>query len=267
MAVLDAELIASSRSLTAALGVTRTDVETGAMVGIPFPRDLARLVDSVGEALETGANRVRVKIEPGWDHVPLEALRERFGDAVLYADANGSYDPGQASVLVALDAYGLRCLEQPFGLAELAAHRDLASVMSTPIGLDESLSSPRHIEAALAARACRVACIKPGRIGGVSAAIAAAAACVAAGVECFVGGLFESGLGRAVNAAVAGRGEFELPGDLGDPGRYLDENPFSYLPTGSGAVRLSATPGLGSTVRPDVLRKHIIERRWIPFRL
>ena len=78
--------------------------------------------------------------------------------------------------------------------------------MTTPIALDESLSSLARVREAVDRGACRVACLKPGRLGGIFAAVAAAQLCASSDVECFVGGFFESGLGRAVNAAVRTRG-------------------------------------------------------------
>src|ERR1039458_3126925 len=60
MAVLDAELRSTSRSLTSVLGVERREVETGELVGIPPERDLGALVESVAVALETGARRIQI---------------------------------------------------------------------------------------------------------------------------------------------------------------------------------------------------------------
>jgi O-succinylbenzoate synthase len=265
MAVLDVELCASGQSLASRLGVTRGQVETGAVVGIPEGRDVGMLVDSVAAALGTGARRVRVKIEPDWDHVPLGAIRERFGDVVLHADANGSFDVDAPEWLAGLDQYGLRCLEQPFDPRDLDAHRALSESMATPIALDESLWSLARVREALRSGACRVACLKPGRLGGVVATLAAAAACAAAGVDCFMGGFFETGLGRALNAALAGRPEFGLPGDLGDPDQYLEVNPCPYLDTDAGLVTLSDRPGLGAAVSAEALRALAVDVRWLPF--
>jgi O-succinylbenzoate synthase len=265
MAVLDAELRSASRSLASLLGVAHREVGVGDVVGIPPEHDLGALIDAVGAALDEGARRVRIKIEPGWDHEPLSAVRERYADAVLQADANGSFEPGAAAGLRGLDTYGLRCLEQPFVAEDLQSHRALAESMSTPIALDESLWSVARVRDAVQAGACRVACVKPGRLGGVFAAIAAAEACAEAGVECFVGGFFETGLGRCVNAALAGRAEFSLPGDLGDPDRYLAANPFAYLPEESGTVRLSDAPGLGAELRPGVMAAHRTYTRRVDF--
>jgi O-succinylbenzoate synthase len=265
MAVLDVELCASGRSLASRLGVTRRQVESGAVVGIPDARDVGALADSVAAVLGTGARRVRVKIEPGWDHVPLGAIRERFGDVVLHADANGSFAASDMERLGRLDQYRLRCLEQPLDPRDLDAHRALSESMVTPIALDEALWSPARVRDALDSGACRVACLKPGRLGGAFATLAAAAACAAAGVDCFLGGFFETGLGRSLNAAVAGRTEFGLPGDLGDPDQYLQANPCPYLDIGDGLVTLSDRPGLGVRVSPEALEALAVEVRWLPF--
>jgi o-succinylbenzoate synthase len=140
----------------------------------------------------------------------------------------------------------------------------LSAEMATPIALDESLWSPERVREAIALGACRVACLKPGRLGGVAATLEAAVACGAAGVDCFVGGFFESGLGRAVNAAVAGRAECTLPGDLSDPDGYLVENPFSYLEPHDGLVALSGSAGLGASLRPKVLDSLTRSSRRVP---
>jgi o-succinylbenzoate synthase len=263
MAVLDAELRSSGRSLASWLSVPIGVVVSGALVGIPPGRDLHALLDAVGAALEGGAARVRLKIEPGWDRRPLEAVRAHFPEADLQADANGSFTPDRTSELQALDDLGLACLEQPFGADDLDAHAVLANTMATPIGLDESLWSLARVERALAAGACRVACLKPGRLGGAVAALDAASACAAAGVGCFVGGFFESGLGRSLNATLAARPEFSLPGDLGNPDTYLVANPFAYLAFEGGRAVLSPAAGVGGGPREDLLAG--ARRRWLPF--
>ncbi|MGH9045670.1 MAG: enolase C-terminal domain-like protein [Acidimicrobiales bacterium] len=261
MAVFDAELRSQSRSLASLIGAARPAVRSGAMVGIPTGRDTGALRESVAIALQSGAARVRVKIQPGWDHLPLGSLRAAFPDAVLQADANGSFEPRAARELVSLDSYGLACLEQPFEPRQLDAHRDLAAAMKTPVGLDETLSSPRAVERALQARALEVACLKPGRIGGLMATARAAASCARESVPCFVGGFFESGLGRCANAALAGRPEFSMPADLGDPSSYLVANPFSYLECSDGVVTLSTEPGVGSTLDEKAMGPLVAHRR------
>ena len=265
MAVLDVELTSVGRSLAALVGATSSVVPTGSVVGVTPGHDEGKLVEEVAAALAAGARRLRLKIEPGWDHRPLQVVRDRHPTLAVLADANGSFDPASSDALMGLDDYHLIALEQPFAADNLESHRALSESMSTPIGLDESLWSRARVDQALAAGACRVACLKPGRLGGAFATIAAAASCRSADVRCFVGGFFETGLGRAVNAALAGRSEFDLPGDLGDPDVYLIDNPFGYLEVHDGYVALSASPGLGATVRSEVLRSHTLGARWLAY--
>jgi hypothetical protein len=70
-------------------------------------------------------------------------------------------------------------------------------------------------------------------------------------------------LGRSLNAAIAGRSEFTLEGDLGDPDGYLEFNPFAFLNTAGGLVTLSGLPGIGAVPRSELIAESW-HRRWIP---
>ncbi len=269
MALLDAALKAESLSLARWLGVERHAVEIGGVVGIPPARDRVALLDDVARVVAGGMRRVRLKIAPGWDLEPVRAVREHFGDLVLQVDANGAYrftdDPGapmDARRLVMLDDLEIACVEQPLSPDDLAGHRRLAACLRTPVALDESLRSLEALERALSSGACRIACVKPARLGGLAAARAASELCGRFGVEAFVGGFFETGLGRCANAALCGLPSFGLPGDLSDPATYLEENPFSYLPMHEGMVTFLDAPGLGARPRSEVLRRCTVSRVW-----
>ncbi|HVX21225.1 MAG TPA: enolase C-terminal domain-like protein [Acidimicrobiales bacterium] len=257
MAVLDLELQAAGRSLADHLGVPDQvraggpggGVPAGAVVGIPDDGRLRTLVAAVGRQVDRGYGRVRVKIRPGWDVAPLAALRDAFPDLVLQADANAAYRVDDAGRLAELDDLGIGCLEQPLAAADLAGHADLAGRLATPIGLDESLTTVRAVADAIRYGACRVACLKPARLGGLLAARRAQDRCRQAGVSAFVGGLFETGLGRTANAVLSGLPGLDLPGDLSDPSDYLVDNPAPYPRPVGGRVPLPAVPGVGS--RPD----------------
>ncbi len=257
MAVADLELRQAGQSLAARLGVTAgvESMPVGAALGIPEGRQVDALLTSVGEAVTSGIGRVRLKIEPGWDLEPVRAVRDAFPDLVLQADANGSYRINDAAHLDRLGEFGLTCLEQPLPPADLVALAQLAARLSVPVCLDESLSSPRRVLDALRNGACRVACLKPGRLGGLRATLIAHAACVEAGVPVFVGGFFEAGLGRAANLALAARLQQDAPGlvgDVGDPAAYLAVDPCGYPTVHRGWVRVPDHPGVwGMARRPD----------------
>jgi O-succinylbenzoate synthase len=267
MAVADLELRSQGRSLSTALDV-RPGFEAmpvGVAVGIPASRDLHELRETVTEAVSQGAARVRLKIEPGWDIEPVRIVREAFPDLVLQADANGAYTSSDATHLDGLGQFGLVCLEQPLPPSDLVALAELARRISVPVGLDESLSSPRRVLDALRNGACEVACLKPGRLGGLRATRVAHAACMEADVPVFVGGFFEAGLGRASNLALAARLHQDAPGlvgDLSDPATYLEVDPCGYPSVHAGWVRVPDQPGVGTWPDEVLLGELAAQRRW-----
>lgn len=271
MAVADAELRAEGRSLAAALGTGPgfEALPVGAVVGIPAGRDLAALQREVGRAVGAGAARLRMKIEPGWALEPVRAVRADHPDLVIQVDANGSFrdTDEDLAVLAGLADAGVLCVEQPLPPADLVALARLAQRLPVPVCLDESLTTPRRVADALRNGACAMACLKPGRLGGVRATRTAHAACVAAGVPAFVGGFFETGLGRASNLALAARLSQEATGlvsDLGDPAGYLSIDPCGYPPVVDGWVRLPDAPGVGRAPDAGVLGRLEAQRHWFP---
>ncbi len=251
MALLDASLHHGQQSLAAFVGA-RPRAAVGAVLGIPKSRDVVDLVAAAGALWAQGWPRLRVKIAPGWDHEPLAALRGALPQLALLADANGAYatlDRSAArAALERLDGLGLACIEQPLAPWDLGGHAAVARALRTPIGLDESLSSSEALRRALDLQALEVACLKPARLGGVVATLAALQICSEAGVGAFIGGFFETGLGRSVSAALAACPEATWPSDVGPPSAYL-EDPCSFPPSAPGAVEVWSAPGVGP--RPD----------------
>jgi o-succinylbenzoate synthase len=269
MAVADAELRLAGRSLAQALeiGPGYETLPVGAAVGIPPEHDLGLLRAQVSEAVANGAGRVRVKIEPGWDTEPVAALRVDHPDLVLQVDANGSYRMEDAEQVERLAEFDVLCIEQPLPPADLVAHAEFARRISWPICLDESLSSPRRVLDALRNQACAMACLKPGRLGGLRATRLAHAACAEAGVPVFVGGFFEAGLGRASNLALAARlaqDAVGLVGDLSDPVTYLEQDPCGYSEVRAGWVEVPDQPGVGRRPDEGILAGLNAQRRWFP---
>jgi len=246
LAVLDAQLRAADRSLASWLGATADAVPAGAALGLhDHPEQLLAEAD---DALAAGAARLRVKIAPGRGAGHLDALRAHVGHkVVLQADANGSFDEGDPE-LDRLDGVGLACLEQPLGIDDLLGHARLAERLVTPICLDEPLTSLGAIEAAVALGACEVVCLKPARVGGWVAARAVHDRCAELGVPLWVGGMLETGVGRAANLAVAALPHVSLPPDMDPRGRFDPDLADPCLPV-DGVVRVPDGPGTGA--EPD----------------
>jgi len=251
-AILDAELRAKHMSFATYLGAVRDRVPAGVSVGIPG--SVAELIAQVEGYLEQGYQRVKLKIEPGWDIEPIAAVRERFGPRLaLQADANTAYTRAGASRLRDLDQFGLLLLEQPFAADDLLGHAELTRMISTPVCLDESITSPRAAATALRLGACSVINIKPARVGGYLAARAVHDLCAAHGIPVWCGGMLETGVGRAANLALAALENFTLPGDISATARYFAQDITPPFVLEDGHIAVPAGPGTGVEVLPDVL--------------
>jgi o-succinylbenzoate synthase len=258
MAVLDAQLRGRHESLADYLGAVHDAVPAGVSVGIQD--SLPQLLDVVGKFLDQGYQRIKLKIEPGWDVNAVAAVREAFGDIPLQVDANAAYSLADARQLARLDAFDLLMIEQPLHHEDVAQHAELQRRISTAICLDESIRSAADAEAALALGACRIVNIKQGRVGGVLEARRVHDVAAAAGVPVWCGGMLETGIGRATNLALAAMPNFRLPGDTSASRRYFDEDltaPFEL--ESDGTMRVPDGPGIG--VDPDPARLEAVTRR------
>ena len=256
-AVLDAQLRAADRSLADHLGATRDRVATGVSVGIP-DGGVPELLELVAGYLDDGYVRIKAKVARGHDVTPMQALRDRFGAALrLQVDANAGYDPeGPADVaaLDGLDELGLEQIEQPFGPDRLLAHANHGARWTTPICLDESITGAGRAVEVLTLQACRIVNIKPGRVGGLLEAVRVHDVCRDRGIPVWCGGMLETGIGRALNVALAAMPGFELPGDTSASDRYFAEDVTEPFVLDDGHVAVPQGPGIGRTPRPDMLR-------------
>jgi O-succinylbenzoate synthase len=255
VALLDARLRTDGIALAAHLGARRTSVDAGIALGMEPDTDT--LCARAEAAIAEGYRRVKIKIEPGADVDAVEAVRERIGPhAVLQVDANGSYSPDDREHherLRALDAFGLACIEQPLPPDRLLAHAALARTLATPICLDESITSAAVAGEALDAGACSVVNVKVGRVGGIGEAVRVHDLCSSRGVAVWCGGMLETGIGRAVNVALAALPGFTMPGDLSPSARYFAEDLTEPFVMRDGRLPVPAGPGIGVEPRREVL--------------
>jgi O-succinylbenzoate synthase len=261
-AVLDAELRAEGRSFARELGAVHDRVPCGVSVGIMD--SIPALLDAVGNYLDEGYMRIKLKIEPGWDIEPVRAVRERFGDDVLLqVDANTAYTIADARHLARLDPFGLLLIEQPLDEEDVLGHAELARLIETPICLDESITSARSAAAAIQLGACQVVNIKPGRVGGYLEARRIHDVCAAHGVPVWCGGMLETGLGRAGNVALAALPGFVLPGDTSASDRYYRTDITEPFVLEDGHLAVPSGPGLGVSPVTERLDEVTTGTEWL----
>lgn len=252
LAILDAALRAQSVSLAGYLGAERTRVPAGVSVGIQDTPHA--LVEAVAGYLAQGYQRIKIKIAPGHDVADAAAVRARFGPIGLQVDANSAYSLADAGVLARLDDLDLLLIEQPLAEDDLLDHATLARQLRTPICLDESITSAKACADALALGSAAIINIKAGRVGGYLEAVAIHDLCLGRGVPVWCGGMVETGIGRAANAALAALPGFTLPGDISGSDRFFPRDIVTEpARLEEGHVRVPTGPGLGVQVDEESL--------------
>lgn len=261
-AVLDAWLRAQGRSLAEELGGVRDRVPCGVSVGIA-PTPEAMLEEIMGY-LAKGYRRVKLKIEPGRDVEVVRAIRGALPDVPLSVDANAAYSLDDAKVFDALDELGLVMIEQPLQHEDLADHARLQARLRTPICLDESIRSAADARAAIEFGACRVINIKPGRVGGPLESRRIHDVALASGVPVWIGGMLETGVGRAQNLALASMPGVTMPGDTSASERYFAEDLTDpFVLEEDGTMPVPSGPGIGVEPHPDRLEACTVRVRTI----
>lgn len=260
VAVADAQLRSAGVPLADALGRgsgVAAALPTAAVVGLGATTE--ELLAMVERHLDDGAELVKLKMTPAVAHLAAAtAVRSCWPDVALAVDFNQTAD---ADALRALDRTDLVYVEQPAPADDLVASARLATATGVPVALDESVVGLGSFAAAVALGAGSVLNLKPARVGGLGVTMALLDAAAEAGWDVFVGGMLETGVGRAAAAAVAAQPGFAFPTDLGPSSRYfapditeplvVDHDGHLVVPTG---------PGIGRSPDPARLRAVTVDR-------
>jgi O-succinylbenzoate synthase len=211
---------------------------------------------AAGDLLAAGYARVKVKLAGLGDLSSLGQIADTLPAGALAADANGSLPPGMAHVIAErLAPAGLAYLEQPFPPGNLTACATVGETV--PVCLDEDVTSPAAARRILAAGAASILSVKPERLGGFGPALEVLDAVRQAGASALVGGLLESGIGRAALRALATAPGFGEPGEVGPSLAYLAHDlvtrPARLEPPHGVAV--PAAPGWGGSVDCDAVAR------------
>jgi len=240
MAVLDAELKAEGRPLARELGAVHDRVPCGVSVGIMD--SVPALLAAVHSYLEQGYQRIKLKIEPGWDVEPVRAVRA--SSASTPSTCCSSSSPSKRTTSSATPSWPQQ--------------------LRTPMCLDESITSARTAAAAISLGACSVVNIKPGRVGGYLEARRIHDLCVAHGVAVWCGGMLETGIGRAANVALAALPGFTLPGDTSASDRYCRTDITEPFVLADGHLQVPTGAGIGVEPLPDELEAVTTWTQWLP---
>ena len=249
--------------LSRVIGVpVKARVPVGVSVGMQ--EDPTALVRRVARYLEEGYRRIKLKVAPGRDRPFLSEVRRAFPDIEVWVDGNQAYGRRDLTALRAwASRYEVTQVEQPFPSRELSVHARLQQGAPFRVCLDESIVDPTSLEEALTLHAFRSLNVKPGRVGGAITGAALAERAARARIPSWVGGMLESGIGRAHNVHLATLAPFRLSNDLSASARYYEEDlitvPFVLGPGSTLAVPRG--PGSGVTVDERAYRRALRSSR------
>lgn len=208
--------------LHTALGASRDCVPVGADFGVMDSVD--DLLAAVGRAVDQKFPRIKLKFRPGWDIPVVRAVRTQHPQQAFHIDCNSGYRIGDLPLFRQIDEFRLAMIEQPLAHDDVVDHAKLQAAIDTPVCLDESISHPRHAVQAIALASCRWVNIKPGRVGGLTNALAIHTLCKHAGIPCWVGGMLESATGAAICTALAMLDNFTYPADIFPSSRFYHQD-------------------------------------------
>jgi len=231
----------------------RPRVKVGVSIGIQ--PSVARTIEVIGDYVAQGYGRIKLKIKPGHDVALARAAREAFPELPIMLDANSAYRLEDAAVFQAMDDLNLLMLEQPLGYEDIYDHSRLRPLIQSPLCLDESIHSADHARYALAIGACDIINVKPSRVAGWTEARRIHDLCRAVDMPLWVGGMLETGIGRAAQLALAALPGFTLPGDISATARYYERDitaPFT-LNAEDSTISVPQGPGLGVEIDHDQL--------------
>jgi len=221
-----------------------------ALIGISIGiDDVKKMINFIHESIKSGYRRIKVKIDKGKEIKILSEIREYFPDIPLSADANGCYTIKDIEILKALDKYNLLYIEQPLQHDDIIHHAKLRKEISTPICLDEPITSYEKALKAFEIGAADIINIKPGRLGGVYNSLKVIELAKEFKKGVWIGGMLETGIGRAFNIALASLNSINMPGDTSPNERYFNKDiVLNLFKMNNGTIIPYDSPGIGVNV-------------------
>lgn len=241
--------------------VSENRATVGVSIGIQSSVDETLAI--IDKRVAQGYKRIKLKIARGWDVELASGVREKYPDVMLMLDANSDYSLDDADQLKQLDQFNLLMIEQPLAYYDIYEHGLLQKQIETPVCLDESVKSANDLQIALQVGAIRILNLKPARVGGFSECVKIYHICVENNLPLWIGGMLETGIGRASNVAFASLPAVTMPSDISATDRYFKQDiatPDFVLNSEDSTLSVPDGDGIGVEVNREFLQ--ICETYW-----
>ena len=257
-ALWDAYAHTRGTALCKLFGIQPRAVPSGVAIGIFDTTE--ELIDRVRRYVGEGYQRVKIKIQPGWDVEPVAAVRAKFPQVPLMVDANAAYTLDDLKMFRELDRFKLMMIEQPLAAYAIAEAGELQAHLETPLCADESAESIASLDQLIKQKAARIINIKVQRVGGLSEALLMLKIARAAALQCWVGTMPELGVASAQALHLAMHEGFSFPTDIEASTRwYVDdviEPPIEI--DQRGFIEVPHGPGTGFRVSREKVERYTI---------
>jgi len=240
-------------------GKARSAVPLNWTIGLSEPEDSAAEARQYVERHRVRSIRLKIGRPGDIDAHSCAAVRKALGPGFpIRVDANEYYRSSKeaAKAIRRIEEYDLQLVEQPLAAHDLAGHAELRTAVSTPIGLDESIQSPRDAMAAIQARAGDVFNVYVSESGGLLRAQQMIAIAEAGGIPCLIGTMGELQIATAAAAHLGvACANLPLTCDLVGPLRYDASIIREPLRIEDGLLYPPESPGLGITPDWEVINR------------
>ncbi len=241
------------------LGGKNRHISSGVSIGIQ--KSVDELIKKVGDFLEKGYRRIKIKIRPGYDLGPISRIRDEYGyDLPLQVDANSAYRIEDLDVFRKIDNYALLMIEQPLHYKDLVDHAELARHIKTPICLDESIEDVNDARKAYYLGSAMIINIKPGRVGGLKETLKIHDFWYSvANRPVWIGGMLETGIGRGHLVAAATLPGVKYPSDISASDKYFEKDIVEpeWVLNKDSTITAPERPGIGVEVLFDEIKKGV----------
>lgn len=250
---------------TLVAGSKKQQIESGVVLGdMPIPE----LLQAIATHVKQGCRRIKLKLTPHDVLKRVEAVRQAFPQITLAGDANCSFPVTQAEDIVALNAYNLKSLEEPFqvpqGQSGVAVYKDLPltlrQAIKTPLCFDESVQSLADLVAMHKTGWLDLLNIKVGRLGGLRETLRCLSYCRREHIGFWIGSMVESGVSKYMHIQLAALADTWMAGDLSNMSRYFERDiittPIEFK---NGHMDVTFEAGLGTTVNRSLLQAYAID--------
>ena len=247
---------------TLVAGKKRRAIESGVVLGVmPIPE----LLKVAAAHVAKGCKRIKLKLKPGDAVERVAAMRTAYPDIILAGDANCSFDTTRLDEIIALNAYNLRSLEEPFtskGAAQYKAlPQTLRKAIKTPLCFDESVQSLADLKDMHESGWMDLLNIKVGRLGGLRETIDCINYCRAHNIGFWIGSMVESGVSKYMHVQLATLADTWMAGDLSDMSRYFDADIITTpIEFSEGKLAVDFKPGLGTAINEAILNEYTLDR-------